>query len=149
MTFANGTKAQDEAASSIWRASLVGMTHNTRIEQRRRFERVLVKEIRTDQVALCFCQHSMRFQCIFHLSGTRREDLKQVSMATLEVVQHILQLLLGGARLKFEHPADNMIGPRLVGRIEIPGLGGGLEGPHHYSSGVRTQMQRLPVQEYG
>ena len=54
-----------------------------------------MKKIRTDQIALCFCQYGMRLQRFFHLDGTRLEDLEQVPVTAFEVFEHVLQLLLG------------------------------------------------------
>ena len=70
-------------------------------------------------------------------------------MTPLEVIQHILELLLGGARLEPEYPVDDMIGSGLVGRIEVSGFSGGFERSHHDPSRIRAQMQRLSVQECG
>ena len=40
-----------------------------------------------------------------------------------------------------------MVGPRLVGRVEVPRLGRRPERSHHHPRGIRTQIERLPVQE--
>ena len=52
MPFADGAKAQDEATAALRRARLIGMGDDARIEQRRRFEGILVQEIGSDQLAL-------------------------------------------------------------------------------------------------
>ena len=104
------------------------MADDARIEQGRCFERVLVKKIRTDQIALCLCQDGMGLQCVFHLDSTRFENLEQVPVTAFEVFEHILQLLFGSVRLEPQNPVDNMIGARLVGRIEVPGSIAGLKG---------------------
>jgi len=56
---------------------------------------------------------------------------------------------IGSVRLEPQDPADDMIGSRLVGRVEVPGLDRWFEGPHDDPGGVRTQIQSLPVQEHG
>ena len=96
MPFADGPEAQDESASSRGCAGLVGVPHDARIEQGRRFEGVLVQEIRADQIPLCFRQNGMRLQRLLHLDGTPLEDLEQVPMPTFEVLEHVGQLLLSG-----------------------------------------------------
>ena len=87
-----------------------------------------MKEIRADQIALCFCQYGMRLQCIFHLDGTRLEDLEQIPVTTFEVFEHVLQLLFSSVRLEPQHSADDMIGAGLVGGVEVPGSTAGLKG---------------------
>ena len=111
-TFADGTKAQNESAPSIGCARLVGVPDDARIEQGRGFERVLVKKIRTDEVALRFRQYGMRLQCLFHLDSTRLEDLEKVPVTTFEVFEHVRQLLFSSVRLEPQNPADDMIGAR-------------------------------------
>jgi hypothetical protein len=56
VTFADGTKAQNEATAIFRRAGLVRVPHDARIEQSGRFERVLVKKVRPNQAALRLVQ---------------------------------------------------------------------------------------------
>ena len=149
MTFADSTQAQDEPAPSLGCAGLVGVPDDARIEQGRGFERILVKKVGTDQVALRFAQHGMRLQGTFHLNRARIEDLEQVPVAALEIVEHVLQLLIGSVLIEPQHSADDMIGARLVGRVEIPGLDRRLERPHEDPGRIGAQMQSLSVQEHG
>ena len=115
MPFADGPKAQYESASSRGCAGLVGVPHDARVEQGRGFERVLVQEIRTDQMPLCFRQNGMRLQCRLHLDGTHFEGLEQVPMPTFEVFEYVGQLLLSGVGVEAQNSSDYVIGARLVG----------------------------------
>ena len=76
MPFADRTKAQNEPTAIYRRTGLVRVAHDARIEQGRRFERVLVKEVGSDQAALRLVQYGMRLQRIFHLGRARLEDLE-------------------------------------------------------------------------
>ena len=119
MPFADGAKAQDKSTAVFRRAGLVGMPDDARIEQGRRLERVFVEKIRADQAALRLIQFGMWLERIFHLRGARLEDIEQVPVTTFEVFEHIAQLLRGSFGIKPKNPADDMIGPDLIGRIEV------------------------------
>jgi hypothetical protein len=108
-----------------------------------------VKKIGTNQVALCFAQYGMRLQGTFHLKRARIEDLKQIPVAALEIVEHVLQLLIGSDLIEPQHSTDDMIGARLVGRVEITGLDRRFERPHDDPGRIGAQMQSLSVQEHG
>src|SRR6266850_956881 len=95
MAFADGAKAQDESSAILRRAGLVGVPDDAWIEQSRRFKRILMKKIRTDQAALCFIQFSMRLERLFHLRGAGLEEIEQIPVTTLEIFEHIAQLPLG------------------------------------------------------
>ncbi len=70
-------------------------------------------------------------------------------MPALEILQDIGELAGNGFGIERENPVDDMIGARLVGRVEIAGFGRRLERAHDHPRGVRTQIERLPVQEGG
>ena len=76
MSFADCAQAQDESTAVRRRAALVGMPNDTRIEQCRCFERILVKKIGADQAALSLIQFRMRFERIFHLCRSVLENLE-------------------------------------------------------------------------
>ena len=149
MPFADGAKAQDKSAAIFRRAGLVGMPDDARIEQGRRFERILVEKIRADQAALRLVQFGMRLERLFHLGGARLEDVEQISVTAFEVFEHVAQLLRGSLGIEPKHPVDDMIGPGLVGRIEVSGLSRRLEGPDDDPGRIRAQIQGLPIQELG
>ena len=149
MTFADGAKAQDESAAILRRAGLVRMPDDARIEQGRRLERVFVEKIRADQATLRLVQFGMRLERIFHLRSARLEDLEQIPVTTFEIFEHFAQLLCGSIGIEPKNSANDMIGPDLVGRVEISGFSRRFEGSHHDPGGIGTQVQGLPVQELG
>jgi hypothetical protein len=91
----------------------------------------------------------MRLQCLFHLYGARLEDFEQVSVTAFEVLEHFSQLSRGDSGLEPKNPANDVVGPGLVGRVEVPGLSRGLEGSDDDPGRIWTQMQDLAVQESG
>jgi hypothetical protein len=123
--------------------------HDARIEQGGCFEGVLVQEIGADQIPLCSRQNGMRLQRPLHLDGTPLEDLEQVPVPTFEVFQYVRQLLLGDMGVEAQDSADDVIGARLVGGLQIPGFGRRLERTHHDPGGIRPQIQSLSIQEHG
>ena len=125
------------------------MPHDARVEQGRRFERVLVKEVRSDQAALRLVQYGMRLQRLFHLCGARLEDLQQIPVTAFEVFEHLGQLPRGSTGLKPKNPADDMVGPGFVRRVEISGFSRGFEGSDDDPGWIGAQMQDLAVQESG
>ena len=68
-------------------------------------------------------------------------------MPALEILQDIGELAGNGYRIECENPVDDMIGPCLVGRVEITGFSRRLERANNYPRGVWAQIERLPVQE--
>ena len=91
----------------------------------------------------------MRLQRLFHLGGARLEDLEQVTVTTFEILQHFGELPRSSPGLEPKNPADDMVGPGLVGRVEISGFSRRFEGSHDDPGGIGTQMQGLAVQELG
>jgi len=82
----------------------------------------------------------MRFQRVFHICGARLEDIDQISVTAFEIVEHIAQLLCGGFGIEPQYPADNVIGPNLIGGIEISRFRCRFEGPDDDPCRVRTQI---------
>src|SRR5947207_3163387 len=130
MPFTHGAKAHDEAGPALWCSRLIGVPHDARIEQSGCLERVLVKKISSHQAALRLAQHGMRLERLLHLRGAGLEDFEQIAVTAFEVLEHLGQLSRGGLRLEPKHPADDMIGPSLVGWIEVPGFSCRLERPY-------------------
>src|SRR5690349_9001072 len=149
MSFADGTKAQNESTAVVRRAGLIGVPDDARIEQGRRLERVLMKKIRADQAALRLIQLRMRLERFFHVRGAGLEDLKQVSVTAFEIFEHVAQLSCGGIGIEPKNSLDDMVGPRLVGRVELPGLSRRPEGSDDDPGRIRAQIQVLTVQESG
>lgn len=66
-------------------------------------------------------------------------------MATVEVFKHFVQLLCGGCGVEPKNPVDDMIGPKLIGRVEVSGLSRRLEGPDDDPGRIRAQIQTLAI----
>jgi hypothetical protein len=108
-----------------------------------------MKKICPDQAALCLIQDGMRLQRLFHLGGAGLEDLQQVPVTAFKVFQHLGQLPRCSPDLEPENSADDMIGPGLIGRVEVSGLSRRFEGSDDDPRRIWTQMQDLAVQESG
>ena len=108
-----------------------------------------MKEIRADQAALRLVQFRMRVECFFHVRGAGLEDLEQVSVTAFEIFQHVAQLSCGRIGIEPQNPLDDMVGPRPVRRVEIPGLSRRPERPDDDPGRIRAQAQVLTVQESG
>ena len=145
MSFADSAKAHDESTAALGRAGLVGVPDDAWIEQSRRFKRILMKKIRTDEAALRFIQFSMRLERLFHLRSAGLEEIEQIPVTTFEIFEHVAQLLRGSFGIEPKYPVDNMIGPDLIGRVEVARLSRRLEGPDDDPSRVRAQIQDLAV----
>src|SRR5271167_49423 len=122
MSLADGAQTQDEATAIFRHASLVGVSHDARVEQSRRLKGIFIEKICTDQAALSLIQFGMGFQRVFHVCGARLEDIDQIPVTAFEIVEHIPQLMRGGFGIELKYPADDMIGPNLIGGIEVSWL---------------------------
>jgi len=91
----------------------------------------------------------MRLQRLFHLCGARLEDFQQVPVTAFEVFEHFGQLSRGSPGLEPKDPADDMVGPGLIGRVEVSGFSRRLEGSDDDPGWIWSQMQVLAVQESG
>jgi hypothetical protein len=136
--FAYCTKAQDESTTAFRRASLVGVPDDARIEQGRCLERVLMKKICPYQAALRSIQFGMRLQRLFHIRSARLEDVQQIPVTAFEIIEHVRQLSRGSFGIEPKNPVDDMIGPGLIGRVEVSGFS--LEGPDHDPGWIRAQI---------
>ena len=141
MPFADGAKAQDEPAAVFRCARLVGMPDDAWIEQGRGFERIFVEKIGPDQSTLRLAQWRMGLERLLHFRCARLENFEQVSVPAPEVLKHLAQLLHGRFGIKPKHPANDMIGTDLVGRIEVSGLSRWLEGPYDDPRRIRAKVQ--------
>ena len=128
MAFAHGAKAQDEPTAILRSAGLIGVPDDARIEQGRRLERILMKKICTDQATLRFIQIGMWFERVFHLRRAGLEDLQQVPVTTFEIFEHIAQLLRRCFGIEPKNPVDDVVGPGLIGWIEVSGFSRRFEG---------------------
>src|SRR5579859_2541223 len=149
VSLADSAQAENEAQAACRYPRLIGVWHDARIEQCRRFERILVHEVGADELALNFGKGGMRREGCLHLVGTKLERLQQVAMPALEVLQHIRQLVCRLLRVEIENALHDMVGPRLVGRVEVSRFGRRLERAYDDACRVGAEMERLPIQECG
>jgi hypothetical protein len=140
MPFADSAQAQNKSTAILRRTRLVGVADDARVEQGRRLERVFVKKIRANQAAPRLVQCGMRLERLFHFRGTGLENLKQIPVAALEILQHLRQLPGGSLGLELKYPIDNMIGPSLIGWIEISGFGRRLKRSDNDPRRIRTKV---------
>ena len=61
-------------------------------------------------------------------------------MTAFEVFEHLAQLLRGSFGIEPKNPVDDMIGPDLVGWIEVSGFSRRLERPDDDSGWIRAQI---------
>lgn len=149
MPFSDRTQTQDETPAPCWRTGLIGMSDDARIEQSSRLEGVFEKKIGANEAPLLPAEYCMGRKGVFHILGAGVESLQQISVAPLEIFQHIDQL--GGHRCSIEcqHPINNMICPCLISGIQIARLSRRLEGTRDDSRRIGTHTQRLSVQKRG
>ena len=143
MTFSNGPQTEDEAARAARHRGLVRMRDDAWIEQRCRFEGVLVQKVGAHELALYLREGTVHRVNDFHGVGTRLEGREQPAVAALEGLEQLRQLLGGGIGIEREDPIDDVRYSLRVRRGEIAGLGTRLEVPHHHSGRVRTETQGL------
>ena len=129
-----------KSAAILRRAGLVGMPDDARIEQGRRLERILVKKISADQAALRLIQCGMRLERLFHLCGARLENFEQIPVTAFEIFEHVAQLLCSSFGIEPKNPADDMVRPGLIGRIEVSRFSRRLERSDDDSGWIRAQI---------
>jgi hypothetical protein len=71
-------QAEDEPPPANGDPCLVGVIHDTGIEQSGRFEGILVQEIRADQAALVLRKSHVSRKGSFHLGRARFESLSKL-----------------------------------------------------------------------
>ena len=149
MPFTDRAHTQDEAPAVGRRAGLIEVRDDARIEQGGRLEGILVKKVGTDQPPLFRRELHVCRNGIFHVIGARIEHLLEVPVPALEVLEDIVQL--GGRRfgVEREDALDDVIGSRLVGRVEVSRFRRRLELAHDDSRGIRAQLRALSLQKLG
>jgi hypothetical protein len=56
-----------------------------------------------------------------HLCRTRLEDIEQIPVTTFEILDHVAQLLRGSCCIELKNSADDMVGPSLIGWVDVSG----------------------------
>lgn len=82
----------------------------------------------------------MRRERVFHLCGARSENFEQISVATFEIFQHVVQLLCSRFGIELKQPADDMVRPGLIGWIEVSGFSRRFEGSDDDSGWIWPQV---------
>ena len=82
----------------------------------------------------------MGVERVLHFRGARFENVEQVPVAAFEVFKHLAQLLRGGFGIEPKHPVDDVIGPGLIGGIEISRFDCGFEGTDYHARRVGAQV---------
>ena len=108
-----------------------------------------MQEVGADELALYFGKRTVRQQRLLHFVGPALKRLQQVAVPALEILQHVGQLAGRGLRIEIENALDDMVGARLVGRVEIARLGRRLERTHDHARGIRPQIERPPIDKSG
>ena len=70
----------------------------------------------------------MRLEGLFHLRGAGLKEIEQISVTAFEILKYVCQLSCRRFRVKSKNPVDDMIGPDLVGWIEVAGFSRRFEG---------------------
>ena len=86
---------------------------------------------------------------IFHLRGTRLEDVDQVAVTPIEILQHVRHLLGGRVGGEPQHAADDVVGAGPVDRVEVTWLDGRFEGADDDAGRIRPEDQILAVKKVG
>ena len=68
---------------------------------------------------------------ILHFSRARFELGQQVAVPAFEILQDVVEEACGRVGIHREHPADDVVGPFPVGRVEVPRLARQAEGLNH------------------
>ena len=82
----------------------------------------------------------MWLERLFHLCGVCLEYIEQIPMTTFEVFERLAQLLRGSFGLEPKNPADDMVGPGLIGRVEVSGFSRRFEGSDDDPGWIRAQI---------
>ena len=75
-----------------------------------------------------------------HLCRTRLEDIEQIPVTTFEILDHVAQLLRGSCCIELKNSADDMVGPSLIGWIDVSGFSRRLKGLTTTLAGSRAQI---------
>ena len=147
MPFSDRTQTQDETPTASRRTGLIGMSDDARIEQGGRLERVFEKKIGAHEPPLLTGECCVGRKSVFHVLCARVESLEQISVAPLEILEHVRQLADHRCRIECQHPINDVVCPCLVSGIEIAWLSRRLEGARDHSRRIGTHTKRLSVQK--
>lgn len=147
MPLANRAQAEDEAARPRGSPSLIGMRHDTRIEQRSRLEGVFVQKVRANEPALLLRETRMSGKGPFHLIRARLEGREQIAVSPDKILQDVRKEAGNARRIQCHDAIHDVVRTRLVRRIEIARLGRWLEWSHNDARRIWAQVKCLSVQK--
>jgi hypothetical protein len=84
------------------------------------------------------------FCSIAHAAPAR---LPQIPVPPLEGIEHVAQLLFGSLGIETKHSANNIIGPNLIGGVEISRFCCRFERSNENPCWIRAQIQALAINE--
>ncbi|GGC04795.1 hypothetical protein GCM10011494_24150 [Novosphingobium endophyticum] len=84
---------------------------------------------------------------IFHLPRAPFEDRRQISVPVVEVPQCCGKEFQRFILAKGEDAINDVIGPRLVDGIQVPGFDRGPERANDDARRIGPQVERLPIEE--
>jgi len=82
----------------------------------------------------------MWFQSVFHICGAGLKNIDQIPVTAFKILEHLAQLLGGSFRIEPKHPGNDMIGPNLIGGVEVSGLSCRFERSDDDPRRIRTQI---------
>ena len=106
-----------------------------------------MEKIGPNQLALDCGETGVAGKGAFHLFCAGFELGQQVAMPALEIFQNLPQLRRCVFRAQGQNAVNDMVGPGLVGGIQVARFRCRLEGPYDDPGRVRTKVECLPVQE--
>ena len=119
MPLSDTAQTQYNPDSIFWRATLLGVRDNARVQQCRRFERVLVQEKGTYETALGDTEDSVWLQRGLHVGGAYIEQVNEMIVAAGEALENAFQLRGGRLRRQRHHPIHDLVDPGLVDRVAV------------------------------
>ena len=82
----------------------------------------------------------MRCESLFHLRGAAFEYIEKIAMPAFKIFEHVAQLLQAGFGIELKYPVYYVVGPGLIGWVEIPRFSRRLERTHDDPGGIWTQI---------
>ncbi len=148
MALPDRADAENEPATALGRAGLIGMEDDARVEQGRRLEGILEHEIRADELALRRRDGGVGRERVADLFGAGFEPGEGVAMPIAEDIRHLRQLTGGGTGVERQDPLDQPAetGLDLVRGIIAVGRGG--ERKHDHTRRIGAHVETLTEQAH-
>src|SRR5258708_4202966 len=116
------------------------MPDQARIEQRRRFERVFLREVRTDQELAVMTYHLIGEQILLHVIEALQKIVERLLMPAPELFHHVVEQG-DDFRLRKRHdPGYDPLDPSLDRRVEKPEVHPGEIRPQDESGSLKFHL---------